>query len=115
MPILVARLCSRCFRAANREPRAAGHREIPFPSMRIWPGRPAPLGATFDGVGVNFSVFSERAERVELCLFDAQGRETRVDLPERTALCWHGYLPDVKPGRRYGFRVHGPWAPDDGR
>jgi isoamylase len=82
--------------------------------MPIWPGRPSPLGATFDGVGVNFSVFSEAAERVELCCFDANGVETRVDLPERTALCWHGYMPDAKPGLRYGFRVHGPWAPERG-
>ncbi len=82
--------------------------------MRTWPGHHAPLGATFDGIGTNFSVFSEAAERVELCLFDEQGAETRLDLPERTALCWHGYLPDVKPGQRYGFRVHGPWAPEQG-
>jgi isoamylase len=59
-------------------------------------------------------VFSEAAERVELCLFDDPGGETRIELPERTALCWHGYLPDVKPGQRYGFRVHGPWAPERG-
>jgi isoamylase len=82
--------------------------------MRVWPGRPSPLGATFDGIGANFSVFSEVAERVELCLFDEQGVEHRIDLPERTALCWHGYLPDIKPGQRYGFRVHGPWAPERG-
>jgi isoamylase len=82
--------------------------------MRVWPGRPSPLGATFDGIGTNFSVFSESAERVELCLFDEQGHETRVDLPERTALCWHGYFPEVKPRQRYGFRVHGPWAPEHG-
>ena len=65
--------------------------------MQIWPGKPYPLGATFDGVGTNFSVFSEVAERVELCLFDDDGQETRVDLPERTALCWHGYVPNVGP------------------
>ena len=82
--------------------------------MRTWPGHHAPLGATFDGIGTNFSVFSEAAERVELCLFDEQGAETRLDLPERTALCWHGYLPDVKPGQRFGFRVHGRWAPEQG-
>jgi isoamylase len=82
--------------------------------MQIWPGTPYPLGATFDGVGTNFSLFSEVAERVELCLFDDVGRETRIDLPEMTALCWHGYLPDVRPGQLYGFRVHGPWAPDQG-
>jgi len=82
--------------------------------MQIWPGQPYPLGATFDGVGTNFSIFSEVAERVELCLFDDNGQETHVDLPEQTALCWHGYLPNVQPGQRYGFRVHGPWAPDQG-
>jgi glycogen operon protein len=82
--------------------------------MQIWSGQPYPLGATYDGEGTNFSLFSEVAERVELCLFDDRGQETRVDLPESTALCWHGYLPGVGPGQRYGFRVHGPWAPDQG-
>jgi isoamylase len=82
--------------------------------VRVWPGRPFPLGATWDGDGTNFSVFSEHAERVELCLFDEHDHETRLDLPERTALNWHGYLPDVGPGQRYAFRVHGPWAPHDG-
>jgi glycogen operon protein len=82
--------------------------------MQIWPGKPYPLGATFDGSGTNFSLFSELAERVELCLFDDQGHETRVDMPESTALCWHAYLPTVRPGQRYGFRVHGPWAPEHG-
>jgi isoamylase len=83
--------------------------------MQIWPGQPYPLGATFDGVGTNFSVFSEVAERVELCLFSADGQEQRFDLPETTALCWHGYMPNVRPGQRYGFRVHGPWAPEHGQ
>jgi isoamylase len=82
--------------------------------MRIWPGQPYPLGATWDGFGTNFSLFSEVATGVELCLFDEQGIETRVDLPENTALCWHGYLPHVGPGQRYGYRVHGPWAPHEG-
>jgi isoamylase len=82
--------------------------------MRIWPGKPLPLGATYDGEGTNFSIFSEAARRVELCLFDADGNERRIDLPESTALCWHGYLPDAKPGQRYGYRVHGPWNPDNG-
>ena len=82
--------------------------------MQIWPGKPYPLGATYDGTGTNFSVFSEVAERVELCLFDDHERETRFDLPESTALCWHGYLPNVRPGQRYGFRVHGKWEPDNG-
>ncbi|MDQ3304928.1 MAG: glycogen debranching protein GlgX [Actinomycetota bacterium] len=76
--------------------------------MKIWPGEPYPLGATYDGMGTNFSLFSEVAERVELCLFDDDGTETRVDLPEVSALCWHGYLPNLGPGQRYGYRVHGP-------
>src|ERR671918_2217218 len=82
--------------------------------MQIWPGQPFPLGATFDGVGTNFSLFSEVAERVELCLFDDNGAEEHIDLPEVTAFCWHGYLPHVRPGQRYGYRVHGPWAPEQG-
>jgi isoamylase len=82
--------------------------------MQIWPGTPYPLGATFDGVGTNFSLFSEAANRVQLCLFDESGQETSVDLPEMTALCWHGYIPNVRPGQRYGFRVHGQWAPEQG-
>ena len=82
--------------------------------MQMWPGQPYPLGATYDGAGTNFSIFSEVAERVELCLFDEDGTETRHDLPEVTALCWHGYLPYVAPGQRYGFRVHGPYEPDQG-
>jgi glycogen operon protein len=86
--------------------------------MRIWPGEPYPLGATWDGTGTNFSLFSQMAERVELCLFDdgpEGGNEQRVDLPEVTAFCWHGYVPQVGPGQRYGFRVHGPWAPGEGK
>jgi glycogen operon protein len=79
-----------------------------------WPGRAYPLGASWTGRGTNFSLFSEVAERVELCLFDEQGQETRVELPEVYAFCWHGYLPGVGPGQRYGFRVHGPWAPEQG-
>ena len=82
--------------------------------MQIWPGDEYPLGATWDGGGTNFSIFSEAAERVELCLFGDTGDETRVDLPEVTAFCWHGYVPGVRPGQRYGFRVHGPWAPEQG-
>jgi isoamylase len=82
---------------------------------RIWPGQPYPLGATFDGTGTNFSLFSEVAERVELCLFDEAGGETRLDLPESTAFCWHGYVPGVGAGQRYGFRVHGPWRPEHGQ
>ncbi|MCA1665621.1 MAG: glycogen debranching enzyme GlgX, partial [Myxococcales bacterium] len=82
--------------------------------MRIWPGEPLPLGATYDGSGTNFSLFSEVATKVELCLFDDRGGEQRIALPEQTAFCWHGYLPGVGPGQRYGYRVHGPWSPDEG-
>jgi isoamylase len=83
--------------------------------MKIYPGTPYPLGATYDGAGTNFSLFSDVAEKVELCLFDGQGNETRIELPEVTALCWHGYLHNVIPGQRYGFRVHGPWNPEQGQ
>src|SRR5688572_9969590 len=80
----------------------------------IWPGRFFPLGAYFDGAGVNFSIFSEVAERIDLCLFDEHGTETALTLPERTAFCWHGYVPGLRPGQQYGFRVHGPWRPEEG-
>src|SRR5574340_1666847 len=82
--------------------------------MKVWPGTPYPLGATYDGAGTNFSLFAEVARRVELCLFDEAGRETRIDLPEVTGYCWHGYFPAIVPGQRYGFRVHGPWEPQNG-
>ncbi|MEX1357849.1 MAG: glycogen debranching protein GlgX [Gaiellaceae bacterium] len=82
--------------------------------MHVWPGRPFPLGATWDGEGTNFSLFSENAEWVELCLFDDDGAETRVPLREHTAFNWHCYLPGVGPGTLYGFRVHGPYAPEQG-
>ena len=82
--------------------------------MNIWPGQPFPLGATYDGNGANFSLFSEAAEHVELCLFDDDGVETRLTLPEITAFIHHGYVPGVQPGHRYGFRVHGGWAPEQG-
>jgi len=80
----------------------------------VWPGQPGPLGATYDGTGTNFAVYSESAERVELCLFDEDGNEKRVDLPEVTSCCWHGHLPGVGPGQRYGLRVSGPWDPAAG-
>src|SRR3954447_25985786 len=82
--------------------------------MQLWPGTFFPLGASYDGTGTNFAVFSEVAERVELCLFDSDGAETRVDLPETTAQVFHGYAPTVGPGQRYGFRVHGPYDPASG-
>jgi isoamylase len=82
--------------------------------MDTWPGRPFPLGATWDGGGTNFSLFSEDAERVELCLFDDQDNETRIELLERRALNWHCYLPEVGPGQRYGYRVYGAYDPLNG-
>ena len=82
--------------------------------MKVPPGRPFPLGASWDGSGTNFSIFSEHAERVELCLFDEKGNETRVEMPGRRALNHHCYAPSVGPGQRYGFRVHGSYAPDEG-
>ncbi len=82
--------------------------------IEVWPGRPYPLGATYDGTGTNFSLFSEVAERVELCLFDADGAEQRVEINEVDAFCWHAYVPRIGVGQRYGFRVHGPWAPEQG-
>jgi isoamylase len=82
--------------------------------VNVWPGQPYPLGATYDGTGTNFSVYSFVAEAVELCLFDDDGGETRIELPEQTAHCFHGYVPNVGPGQRYGFRVQGPWAPTEG-
>ena len=82
--------------------------------MHIWPGHPYPLGASFDGGGTNFALFSEVADRIELCLFNDDGSETRVDLPERHGLMWHGYLPRIGPGQRYGYRVHGPYDPAAG-
>ena len=82
--------------------------------MRVWPGDPHPLGATWDGEGVNFALFSHDAEAVELCLFDDAGAERRVLLPERENRVWHAYLPDVRPGQLYGYRVHGPYEPDRG-
>src|SRR5512140_3094623 len=78
------------------------------------PGRHAPLGATFDGEGVNFAVFSENATGMDVCLFDERGVETRVPLGERSAHVWHGYIPGLRAGQRYGFRAHGLYAPDTG-
>jgi len=82
----------------------------------VWPGRPYPLGSTWDGEGVNFALYSEHAEKVELCLFDLSGkRETlSVALPEQTDMVWHGYMPEVRPGQLYGYRVYGPYVPQQG-
>ena len=82
--------------------------------MQIWPGRPYPLGATYDGSGTNFALFSEVADKVELCLIDDAGRETKVEMAETDAFVHHVYLPGVHPGQRYGYRVHGPYRPAEG-
>jgi isoamylase len=87
-----------------------------FSASAVWPGNPYPLGATWDGEGVNFALFSEHAEKVELCLFDAQGRREieRIVLRECTDQVWHCYLPDARPGLTYGYRVYGPYKPEEG-
>ena len=83
--------------------------------LRVRPGLRFPLGATWDGIGTNFSLFSQHATRVELCLFDEAGQnEQCVPLREVTAHVWHGYLPGIGPGQRYGYRVDGPWEPEAG-
>ena len=85
-------------------------------AIRVWPGLPYPLGATWDGSGTNFALFSAHAEKVELCLFDDAGEReiARVALPEYTHEIWHGYLPDVRPRQLYGYRVYGPYDPKAG-
>ncbi|HYX93473.1 MAG TPA: glycogen debranching enzyme, partial [Geodermatophilus sp.] len=81
---------------------------------QVWPGTAYPLGATYDGTGTNFAIFSEVAEKVELCLFDADGNEERIRLPEMDGYVWHAFLPGIQPGQRYGYRVHGPYDPSQG-
>ena len=101
----------------NSTPGAGGGAAGWEATVRLWPGSPHPLGATWDGLGVNVALFSEHATAVDLCLFDAADdrREAcRIRLPERTDHVWHVYLPDVRPGQLYGFRVHGPYAPHAG-
>ena len=84
---------------------------------RVWPGNPYPLGATWDGRGVNFALFSAHAEKVELCLFDRSGNheQARIVLPEYTDEVWHGYLPEARPDQLYGYRVYGPYDPANGQ
>jgi isoamylase len=82
--------------------------------ITTWPGNPYPLGALYNGTGVNFSLFSEHATAVELCLFDALGKEKRIKIEERTHGSWHIYLPGIKPGQEYGYRVYGPYDPENG-
>ncbi|WP_448618588.1 glycogen debranching protein GlgX [Geodermatophilus sp. URMC 65] len=81
---------------------------------QVWPGTAYPLGATYDGTGTNFAIFSEVAEKVELCLFDDHGNEERIRLPEMDGYVWHAFLPGIQPGQRYGYRVHGPYDPSQG-
>lgn len=85
------------------------------PTYTVWPGEAYPLGSTYDGAGTNFALFSYVADKVELCLIDADDNETRVNLEEVDAHVWHCYLPGVQPGQRYGYRVHGPYDPDNGK
>ncbi|QYH19510.1 glycogen debranching protein GlgX [Corynebacterium aquatimens] len=80
-----------------------------------WPGSAYPLGSTYDGAGTNFAIFSAVAEKVELCLIDEDGAETRVELQEVDNYVWHAYLPGIAPGQRYGYRIHGPWDPQNGK
>ncbi len=88
---------------------------MPFSPGRLEPGMPSPLGATWDGLGVNFAIFSANATAVELCLFNTANREVaRYQLPERTDQVWHGYLPDAALGTIYGYRIHGPYHPEEG-
>jgi isoamylase len=94
--------------------RKAYARNVGAVSTRCLPGDPWPLGATYDGVGTNIAVFSDVAERVEVCLTADDAEEERIELTERSGSVWHGYLPDVDPGQRYGFRVHGPYEPARG-
>ncbi|MFC7962193.1 glycogen debranching protein GlgX [Rhodococcoides kroppenstedtii] len=84
-------------------------------SIQVWPGSAYPLGATYDGAGTNFALFSEVAEAVDLCLVEADGTETRIRIEEVDGYVWHAYLPSVQPGQRYGYRVHGPWNPGAGQ
>jgi isoamylase len=84
-------------------------------NVQTWPGSTYPLGATFDGNGTNFALFSEGAERVQLCLFDDDGVETQVDLIDVDAFVWHAYVPNIGPGQRYGYRVHGEYDPASGQ
>ena len=87
-----------------------------MPTSKVWPGQPYPLGATWDGKGVNFALFSAHAEKVELCLFERAGQyeQTRIVLPEYTNEVWHCYLPEVRPDQLYGYRVYGPYDPSAG-
>src|SRR5262245_54793232 len=102
---------------AARAPERLKPRVRDASGLRVWPGQPYPLGASWDGRGVNFALYSENATKVELCLFDSQNaahESARIELPEYTDFVWHGFFPDLVPGQLYGYRVHGPYEPDEG-
>ncbi|MDQ8021381.1 MAG: glycogen debranching protein GlgX [Moraxellaceae bacterium] len=101
---------------AVNDPDAVTDKHASAASQRVWRGTPYPLGATWDGLGVNFALFSQHAEKVELCLFNHDGRRElcRIEMIERTNFVWHCYLPGVRPGQLYGYRVHGPYEPENG-
>ena len=99
---------------AVMEPTAESTTEDLPETLEVWPGSPYPLGATYDGAGTNFALFSEIAEKVELCLISRDGVETRIPLDEVDGYVWHAYLPTVTPGQRYGYRVYGPFDPENG-
>ena len=104
------------FALLNPSYEASSRKAARMPSTKVWPGRPDPLGATWDGKGVNFALFSAHADKVELCLFDRSGthEEARIVLPEYTDEVWHGYLPEARPDQLYGYRVYGPYDPAAG-
>jgi glycogen operon protein len=91
-------------------------KNAPVLCTELWPGSPYPLGPTWDGEGINFAIYSRHADKVELCLFDEQGKREiqRIPLRERTDFVWHGYFPQLRPGQLYGYRVHGPYEPEKG-
>jgi isoamylase len=107
MPDTVLRVCALCAATAALTYRKGS-------TMQVWPGRAYPLGAVYDGAGTNFALYSEVADRVEVCLLDGKGGEERADLREVDAFVWHAFLPRIGPEQRYGFRVHGPYDPSRG-
>ncbi len=105
---------SECGYSAVMQPSQTDNSEETREPIPVWPGSAYPLGATYDGAGTNFALFSEIAEKVELCLISREGTETRIPLEEVDGYVWHAYLPTVSPGQRYGYRVHGPYDPKNG-
>ncbi|MEC5396654.1 glycogen debranching protein GlgX [Uliginosibacterium sp. H1] len=101
---------------AVNDPHAVIDKHASIAAQSVWRGTPYPLGATWDGMGVNFALFSQHAQKVELCLFNHDGRRelSRIEMIERTNFVWHCYLPGIRPGQLYGYRVHGPYEPENG-